>query len=196
MKKQSSQSSNQKNKLPFKLSIIQPVLITLLMLCQGCLTAIPTGIQPVRNFEIERYLGTWHEIARLDHSFERGLEQVTATYTLKEDGSIKVENAGTNSKTGKRKIAVGKAKPVKDATTAHLKVSFFGPFYASYIVFYLENDYSVALVSGSNKDYCWILARKPVLTPQELEKYCNIAKEHGFAAERFIYPKPYHAVGS
>ncbi len=161
-----------------------------LLLLQSCFLSAPAGIKPVTNFQLERYLGVWYEIARLDHRFERDLGQVTATYRLQKDGSIQVENAGTHIKTGKRKTALGKAKPVENLQTAHLKVSFWGPFYSSYIVFYLEEDYSVAMVCSHTKDFCWILARKPVLTQEQLDKYCQILKEKGFAVESLIYPKP------
>lgn len=155
---------------------------------QGCSLGIPTGIVPVTNFQVDRYLGRWYEIARLNHRFERGLEQVTATYSLKEDGSIRVENTGVNTKTKKRKKAAGKAKFVADKHIGHLKVSFFGPFYGSYVVFHLEPDYSVAMVCGNSRKYCWILARKPFLTSRELAKYKKIAQENGFEVDQFIYP--------
>ena len=167
----------------------KPWIMSLLLLIQGCSLAIPAGIEPVTDFDLNQYLGLWYEVARLDNRFERGLEQVTATYKLRKDGSIQVENAGRDSKTGKHRVAIGKAKPVKDQHTGHLKVSFFGPFYSSYVVFYLEPDYSVALVCSSNKSYCWILARKPLLTAEALRKYCSIAKEKGFAVENFVYPQ-------
>ena len=119
-------------------------IIVVLMSClQGCSLGIPAGIQPVTNFDLHRYLGHWHEIARLNHRFERGLQQVTATYSLQKNGAVRVENAGVNSK-GKRKTAVGKAKLVSDKQIGHLKVSFFGPFYGSYVIFHLAPDYSVA----------------------------------------------------
>ncbi|MEL6606953.1 MAG: lipocalin family protein [Bacteroidota bacterium] len=160
---------------------------------QSCSLGVPTGITPVTNFEVDRYLGTWYEIARFNHRFEQGLEQVTATYTLKKNGSIRVENAGVNTQTKKQKTAVGKAKFVADKHIGHLKVSFFGPFYGSYIVFHLEPDYSVAMVCGNSRAYCWILARKPVLTPEELAKYQKIAQDHGFDVDQFIYPAPANA---
>ena len=155
---------------------------------QGCSLGIPTDITPVTNFQVDRYLGRWYEIVRLDHRFERGLDQVTATYSLQKDGSIRVENSGVNTKTKKRKKAVGKAKFVANKHTGHLKVSFFGPFYGSYVVFHLEPDYSVVMVCGNSRKYCWILARKPFLTPGELAKYKKIAQENGFEVDQFIYP--------
>lgn len=172
-----------------------PVLLFFtLLLSSSCGKSSTTqGIEPVKNFNLKLYLGTWHEIARYkDHSFEKDLEQVTATYTQNADGSIEVKNAGTK-KNGKRKTKIGKAKFVGEPTTGHLKVSFFRPFYGDYIIFYLE-DYSVALVTSDNKEkYCWILARKPVLSPEELKKYIQILKERGFDTNKLVYPAPYQS---
>ena len=155
---------------------------------QSCSSGIPAGIQPVTNFDIHRYLGCWYEIARLDHRFERGLQQVMATYSLNGDGTIRVENAGVDSKTGRLKKAVGKAKIVSDKSLGHLKVSFFGPFYGSYVIFALAEDYSVALVCGASRDYCWILARDSHLEQKKLDTYTAIAKKNGFKVDKFIYP--------
>ena len=163
-------------------------VIVLALSLQGCLEGTPTGIVPVANFRVDRYLGRWYEIARLDHRFERGLDQVTASYSLKDDGSLCVENAGVNTQTGKRKKATGKAKFVADTHIGHLKVSFWGPFYSSYVVFHLEPDYSVAMVCGNSRKYCWILARKPSLRPRELVRYQKIAQKNGFEVDQFIYP--------
>ncbi len=137
--------------------------------CGG--TSTPTDITPITNFDLENYLGTWYEIARYkDHWFEKDLEEVTATYTKNADGSVRVENSGTN-KQGKRKTKIGIAKFVGDPTTGHLKVSFFRPFYGSYVIFYLEPDYSVALVTSDKKEkYCWILSRTSELSQECLEK--------------------------
>lgn len=159
----------------------------LIAILQGCSLSVPAGIKPVTGLDVNQYLGRWYEIARLDNRFQRGLERVAATYSLQEDGSIRVENAGWNIQKRQKKIAVGKAKFVSDKQIGHLKVSFWGPFYGSYIIFHLEADYSVAMVCGSSRDYCWILAKNPVLSTEDLAKYLSIAKENGFAVEQFIY---------
>jgi apolipoprotein D and lipocalin family protein len=161
---------------------------------QGCGgNATPTNINPVK-FDLEKYLGTWYEIARYkDHWFEKDLEEVTAKYTKNPDGSVKVENSGTNKK-GKREIKIGKAKFVNDPTTGHLKVSFFGPFYGSYVIFHLEEDYSVALITSDKKEkYCWILSRTPELSPEKLEKYMKILEDKGFDTNKLYLPRPYQA---
>ncbi len=120
-----------------------------LMASLGAGASSPVPVKPVSDFDLERYLGTWYEIARLDHSFERGMSQVTANYTQRKDGKIRVTNRGFVEKTGKFKDAVGKAKIAKDPTIGHLKVSFFGPFYGDYIIFDLDkDDYSYVFISG------------------------------------------------
>lgn len=152
-------------------------------------TGIPDNIQPVDNFDVQTYMGKWYEIARLDHPFERGLSNISATYTLQEDGSVEVINKGWNQEDNEWSEAVGKAKFAGDNDEGHLKVSFFGPFYSSYIVYFLEPDYSVALVSGYNRDYMWILSRTPTLTDAQLDKYRTIAKKAGFDTSALIYPE-------
>jgi lipocalin len=94
----------------------------------SCATTPPDGIHPVTSFEIDRYLGRWYEIARLDHSFERGMSDVNATYLLQDDGSVKVINRGYDTQRQAWKEAIGRALFIGDSHTASLKVSFFGPF--------------------------------------------------------------------
>ena len=161
----------------------------------GCLltliacTGLPEGVQPVSGFDKDRYLGTWHEIARLDHSFERGLVDVIAEYSVNEDGSLRVLNSGTDEETGERRSAEGRALFVADEGVAHLKVSFFGPFYGSYIVFELDPDYGYAYVSGFNTDYLWLLAREPVISEQVKKDFVARARELGFATEKLIWSR-------
>lgn len=145
---------------------IRSVLVGMLCLALVSCTGIPDGVEPVTGFDQSRYLGTWYEIARLDHSFERGLSDVTATYDLNSDGSIKVLNRGFNAEEGAWREAKGVARFMGSSDIAHLKVSFFGPFYGSYIVFELGEDYDYAFVSGFNRDYLWLLAREPQITSE------------------------------
>jgi len=175
--------------VPFKPYPIgcQLCVLGLVAFLQGCVLSVPAGVKPVAGFDVNQYLGRWYEIARLDNRFQRGLEQVTATYSLREDGSICVENTGWHSQTGQQKTVVGKAKFVSAKQIGHLKVSFWGPFYGSYVIFHLEADYSVAMVCGSNRNYCWILARNPVLSTGDIARYREIARENGFAVEDLIY---------
>lgn len=162
------------------------ILLSLCFLLASC-TNIPENITPVQQFELKRYLGTWYEIARLDHSFERGLSHITATYSMRDDGGVRVLNRGYSTENNAWKEAEGKAYFVADATTGHLKVSFFGPFYGAYVVFELDKEnYNYALVSGPNRDYFWILARQPQLDPQLLERLIAKANALGFATDKLI----------
>jgi len=151
-------------------------------------TGLPEGVQPVQPFDANRYLGTWYEIARLDHSFERGLEQVSAQYSLREDGGIRVLNKGYSVEEGKWQEAEGKAYPMGTANEGYLKVSFFGPFYGAYGIFELDQqDYQYAFVSGYSTDYLWLLARTPQVSPQLIERFKAEAARRGFATDQLIF---------
>lgn len=131
------------------------------LLLSGCATAPPPGVSAVSPFDLKRYLGTWFEVARLDHRFERGLSQVSATYSLNADGSVKVLNRGYNAEKGAWSEAEGRALFTGNANTGSLKVSFFGPFYGGYHVIALDPGYRWAMVIGPDPSYLWILAREP-----------------------------------
>ena len=162
-----------------------------LLFLTGCDVA-PDNVQPVDGFELNRYLGTWYEIARLDHSFERELEQVTATYSLRDNGGVKVINKGFNPKKNKWQEAEGKAYFVGEPHIGQLKVSFFGPFYGGYNIIELDKvGYQYALVCGPDLSYLWILARDPTLEQQILDKLVTKAKSLGFATDQLIYVKQY-----
>ncbi len=157
--------------------------ISLLQACSG----LPENIKPVDNFDLERYLGTWYEIARLDHSFERGLEKVTAEYSLRDDGGVKVVNRGFDTEKQEWDEATGKAYFVGDKNTGQLKVSFFGPFYGGYNIIALDEDYQYAMVCGPDRSYLWILARTPDLDSAIVDKLVKAAKGLGFTTEELIY---------
>lgn len=162
------------------------VLVLLVaLLLTGCV-AVPEGIEPVRDFDAERYLGTWYEIARLDHGFERGLTHVRADYGRREDGGIAVTNRGWDTDDGAWDAARGKAYFVEDPGTAYLKVSFFGPFYGAYVVFELDPDYRWALVTGPNRNYLWLLARDPLLDADLRDAILERAEAAGFDLEELI----------
>mgnify|MGYP000164657951 CR=1 FL=1 len=166
------------------------MLLWCTLLLSGCLSSLgmPESVKPVSGFELERYLGKWYEIARLDHSFERGLSKVTAEYRLKKNGSVRVFNRGYSETNKKWEEAKGKAYFVEDKSTAYLKVSFFGPFYGSYVVYELEQDnYEYAFVSGPDHDYLWFLSRTPTVAPKLMEKFVTMAKDRGFDTESLIY---------
>lgn len=157
------------------------------LLATGC-TGIPQGVTPVSDFEVNRYLGEWYEIARLDHSFERGLEKITAQYSLKPGGGLRVVNRGFDVASGRWREAEGRAYFIDDPQTGRLKVSFFGPFYGSYNVIQLDHkDYQYALVCGPDTSYLWILARTPDLDRTIVEQLVSYAAELGFDTSQLIY---------
>ncbi len=162
------------------------LIVSLPLLTMAC-TGVPDGIEPVTGLDTERYLGRWHEVARLDHSFERGLVDVTAEYSLLDDGDIRVLNSGTDSESGERESAEGRAKFVGDADVGHLKVSFFGPFYGSYVIFELDPAYQYAFVAGFNTDYLWLLSRTPSVSDEVRQRFVERAGAAGFDTEKLIW---------
>lgn len=164
------------------------ILIFCTLTLAGCSTEPPAGVTPVSPFEINRYLGKWYEIARLDHSFERGMSDVSATYQLQEDGSVKVINRGYDTQRQAWKEALGRALFIGDSNTASLKVSFFGPFYGGYHVVALDQkDYRWSLVSGPDRDYLWLLARDKQLPAEVREQLVSQARALGFATDKLIW---------
>ncbi len=157
-------------------------------LCLAGCTGVPDGIEPVEDFELDRYLGTWYEIARLDHRFERGLSNVSAHYSMREDGGVAVSNRGYRERDGEWDEAEGKAYFVDDADIGRLKVSFFGPFYGGYNVFALDREnYSYAMVAGPDRSYLWILARTPAIDVSLRDELVLKAAEAGFDIEELIF---------
>lgn len=148
---------------------------------------IPQKARAVKDFDVDRYLGKWFEIARMDYVFERNLNQVTAEYSLKKNGNIKVLNKGFNYKKKKWKSVEGKAKFRDDPKTATLKVSFFGPFYSGYNVISIDDDYKYALVAGKNLDYLWILSRTPSLPEDVKNDFLQKAKNVGYDTSKLIW---------
>lgn len=168
------------------------ILLSFSLLLASCLslqscTGVPDGVTPVTPFELNRYLGEWHEIARLDHRFERGLTNVTANYSLRDDGGVKVINRGFNAEDNKWQQAEGKAYFVGDSNTGALKVSFFGPFYGSYNVAKLSADYNVVLVIGPSIDYAWLLARSKTPAKALCNDYMAFAEHLGITAKQWIW---------
>jgi apolipoprotein D and lipocalin family protein len=152
----------------------------------GCLGS-SEKFETVNGFDLERYMGTWYEIARLDHRFERGLNQVTATYSLRDDGGVKVINRGFKVDKGDWDEAEGKAYFRGDPDIGELKVSFFGPFYGDYNIVALdEEDYQWSLVAGPSKSYLWILSRTPNLDSEVYSELISIASDAGFAVDDLI----------
>jgi apolipoprotein D and lipocalin family protein len=169
--------------------LIKKLFTILLMILPGCV-GIPNGISTVADFDINRYLGKWYEIARLDHPFERGLENVSADYSLRSDGGVKVINRGYNPEEKEWKQAEGKAYFVGESNVGQLKVSFFGPFYGGYNIIALDKTgYSYSMVCGPDRSYLWILSRTPEMDALPLSELVSQAKGLGFGTDTLIYVK-------
>jgi apolipoprotein D and lipocalin family protein len=158
------------------------------LLLTGCL-GVPDRAVVVQDFSLERYLGTWYEIARLDHPFERGLSHVQAEYSMREDGGVRVINKGYKDQESAWDSAEGKAYFVEQPNIGKLKVSFFGPFYGAYNIIELDPNYQYALVVGPDTDYLWILSRTPELGQDVLQRLLAKASALGFATDQLIYPE-------
>ena len=155
----------------------------------GCANST-ADIAAVTDFQPEKYMGVWYEIVRLPHYFERGLDYVQAEYTLKPDGMIQVVNSGQRN--GEKSRIVGKAKlknPKASPLEGELRVSFFGPFYSDYRIIELAPDYSYAVVTGANRDYLWILSRRPSMSKEQLQKILDRLKKLGFEIGQLEYPR-------
>ncbi|EKN3739223.1 outer membrane lipoprotein Blc [Yersinia enterocolitica] len=167
-----------------KLSVITATLLSV-----ACGVTPPKDVKIVDNFQLPRYLGTWYEIARLDHSFERGLNNVTANYSPRDDGGVKVINRGYNAKKQQWQESIGKAYFIGSPQQASLKVSFFGPFYGGYNVIDLDDEYQHALIAGPSREYLWILSRTPTIDNQTRNRLVSVAQHYGFPVEELIWVK-------
>ena len=156
------------------------------LLLAGC-TGLPEGVRPVGDFRLADYLGRWYEIARLDHAFERGLTRVSAEYSLRDDGTIRVVNRGYSPQAGAWKEAAGVARFAGDESVGHLEVSFFGPFYASYVVFEIDPGYQYAFVTSHDKSYLWLLARTPGVAPAVIERFLARSRALGYDTGKLIF---------
>lgn len=181
-----------------KISASRALVVLVSLICffglSGCL-GIPDRAEAVTKFDLDRYLGTWYEIARLDHRFERGLSRVEANYSLRDDGGVRVINRGYNAKKQEWKEAEGKAYFIDRPDIGRLKVSFFGPFYGAYNIIELDDDYRYALVVGPDTSYMWILSRTPELDPRILEGMISTARSLGFPTDSLIFPEHVPANG-
>jgi apolipoprotein D and lipocalin family protein len=155
-------------------------------LVSGCAVSVPRNVQPVTSFDVQRYAGTWYELARIDHRFEKGLINTSAHYSLNPDGTVKVVNRGFNPEKKAWKEATGKARFLGDPRTAALKVSFFGPFYGGYNVVHLSEDYKTALVIGQDLDYFWLLSREKTLPPAQKQALLREAARLGVDLNKVI----------
>lgn len=162
--------------------------VTAALLLSACSSPTPPdGVTVVQNFNTQRYLGRWYEIARFDHRFESGLEKVTATYSLRNDGGLTVINRGYNPQRDMWQQSTGVAYFTGNPNTAALKVSFFGPFYGGYNIIALDDEYRYALVCGPDRDYLWLLSRTPTLPAEVKQQMLDIASRQGFAVEQLLW---------
>ena len=160
------------------------LLIILLTACDSG-NRVDLGEREAKEFNVERYLGQWQEVARIDNSFERGLTRVTARYFRDTEGRVRVVNRGWNKEGNKWKEARGWIKSTDEP--GRLRVSFFRPFYSDYIVLHVDRDYQYALVGGSRSNYLWILSRSGEI-PEELRKeYIDKAEKMGYEVEKLIF---------
>jgi apolipoprotein D and lipocalin family protein len=159
------------------------------VLLSSCGSKIPEGATAVKPFDVDRYVGKWYEVARLDFKYEKGLNNVTADYTLSNDGSINVINRGYDLKKDKWEEAKGKAKFVDAKDEARLKVSFFGPFYSGYNVIAIDADYQYALVAGESLKYLWLLSRETTMPENIKRDYLQKAKAIGYNTDDLVWVK-------
>ena len=169
--------------------IFSVALVGVLMALSACSSTPPAWVKPVQGFDASRYLGKWYEIARLDHSFERGLSQVSAEYGLRPDGDIQVINRGYQDEKQAWQQAEGRAKFLGAKDVGQLQVSFFGPLYGGYNIIELDRDYQYALVVGNDFDYLWILARDPNLDTATRQRLVDKARQLGFPVDRLLLVK-------
>ena len=139
----------------------------------------------VKSVDLNRYLGSWYEIAKYDHYFEGDLDYAMARYTLRDDGKIDVLNTGI--KDGRAKDAKGIAKTTE--VPGLLRVSFFGPFFSDYRIMMLDDNYQYALIGGSNNKYLWILARTPELAEETKSIILAEAERRGYDTKKLIWVK-------
>lgn len=161
------------------------LLIAFATTALSCCSSLTVDNSTVETLDLNKYLGKWYEIARFDHRFERGMEECTATYSIKENGKLKITNMGL--KDGKWKTSEGKGK-ITD-TPGVLQVSFFGPFYSDYRVLMLAPDYSYSLVGGDGDDYLWILSRTPHLEKSVCARILREARRRGYDTDKLIWVK-------
>ena len=152
-------------------------------------SSIPKGALVIQDFDQEKYLGNWYEIARMDFVFQKNLSNTTAEYSLNEDGTIKVVNRGFNYIKNEYVAATGKVKFAGDSNEGKLKVSFFGPFYSGYNIIALDSDYKYALVAGKSLKYLWLLSREKAMPQEVKEAYLKTAKDLGCDTSELIWVK-------
>jgi len=170
-------------------AVVRPISILAVMLLAGCATTVPPNITVVKPFDVNQYLGVWYEIARLDHSFERNMDQVTATYALNADQTLAVLNRGFDTQKQQWRQANGTAKFIGPRDQGALKVSFFWPFYGGYFIVALDPDYQWSMVVGPDLKYFWLLSRQKTLAQDVTSRLLKQAQEMGVDLNQLIWVK-------
>ncbi|MEN4762235.1 lipocalin family protein [Chryseobacterium sp. C39-AII1] len=160
-----------------------------LLIFNSCSVGIPKGATAIQNFNAEKYLGKWYEIARFDYKFEKNMDNVTATYSKNEKGTIRVDNKGYDYIKKEWKESIGEAKFVNKETEARLKVSFFKPIWAGYNVIDIDENYQYALVVGNSTKYIWILSRTKEIPESIKQRFLEKAKNIGYNVDDLIWVK-------
>ncbi len=162
------------------------LLFAVALIFTGC-SSVTDVAEPVANFDLERYLGSWYEIARIDFRFEKDMDQTTATYSMNSDGTVRVINRGYDFIKNEWKESIGKARFRGDETRGALEVSFFGPFFSEYNILALDPDYKYALVGGKTYDNLWILSREKTIPENIRQDYLEIARAIGYDINRLVW---------
>lgn len=147
----------------------------------------PKEAFPVTGFDIEKYMGKWYEIARLDYKYEKNLSNTTAEYRLNKGGTVQVINRGYNEKSGKWVEAKGEVLFRDEKEKAALKVSFFKPFYSGYNVVGLDANYSAAMIAGNDLNYLWIISRDKELAADIRDSFLDLAEGIGYDTAALIW---------
>ncbi len=170
-------------------AVLAAVLVAALIAgCTGNKVPSTAHIPAVEAFSVDDYMGTWYEIARLPHSFEKGMDEVTAQYTYRPNGTVEVINSGVRN--GKPHSATATAKFAGSRFVGELRVCFFWPFYGDYRIIYLEPNYRYAIVTSKTMDYLWILSRTPTVEPGTLQDLLAKADGWGFHTDDLEFPRP------
>ena len=153
----------------------------------SCSAELPKGATAIQDFDVDKYAGRWYEVARFDYRFERNLNNVTATYSIKDNGNIEVKNRGYNYVKKEWKESIGEAKFFDKPDVARLKVLFFKPLWGAYNVIDIDDNYHYALIAGNNLDYLWILSREKTIPETYKQRFLKKAKELGYKTDELIW---------
>jgi len=166
--------------------MIKIILAFVTLLFGGCSTTY-APLKTVEKVDVNRYLGTWYEIARFEHSFEVGCSNVSATYTLKSDNRINVLNQ-CQKENGTHSTAEGVAYAT-DESFAKLKVSFFRPFYGDYQILILDENYQYVVIGEPSRKYFWILSRTKTLDKSIEKEIVDKMPSLGYDASKLLWTK-------